>query len=363
MTNLSQRRARIGVVGAGWWSTQAHLPALTTYAAVESVALADLNADKLHAASAVYPLSGQYTDFRRMLDEEKLDGVVVATNHASHYEVAKEVLSRKLGLMLEKPIVLRACEARELQRLADENGVPLVIGYPWHFVAQNQQLRSMIRAGKLCDIQFVSNLFASMVLEFLRGQPQAYASIFNFPVTGPTAATYSEPAVAGGGQGQLQVTHSAALLFWLTGLKPVSVSAFMETFDLKVDLCDAINVRFDTGAIGTLASTGAVAAAQSGNQRLDYHIFGTQGYASLEVLDGNRAIYPNTGNVERLDHVPPAQRYPQEATSRHLVDLLLGTAHNNISPAEYGVSSVELLEAAYRSAQEGRVIQVDELYR
>jgi len=365
MTNTSspqpQRQARIGVVSAGWWSTQAHLPSLTTYPAVESVVLADLNEDKLRAASAAYPVRRCYTDFREMLDKEHLDGVVVATNHAAHYEVAKEVLNRKLGLMLEKPMVLRAREARELQALGEANQVPFVIGYPWHFVAQHQQLRAMIQAQQLGTIQFVSSLFASMVLEFLRGRPQAYQSIFNYPVTGPTSATYSEPAQAGGGQGQLQVTHAAALAFWLTELKPVSVSAFMENFDLKVDLCDAINVRFDNGAIGTIASTGAIAAAQSANQRLDYSIFGTQGYASLCVIEGTGTLYMNDGRVQALDPVPPEQRFPQAATSRHLVDLLLGTTTVNQSPAVYGVRTVELLEAAYRSAQESRVIRVDEL--
>lgn len=359
--NSGKKKARIGVVGAGWWSTQAHLPSLTTYESVESVALADLNEDKLRAAGDAYGIKARYTDFRQMLDREGLDGVVVATNHAAHYEVAHEVLSRKLGLMLEKPMVLLAREARELQQLAEAHATPFVIGYPWHFVAQNQQLRALIHAKKIGDVQLVSNVFASMVLEFLRGRPEAYASIFKFPVTGPRAETYSEPRLAGGGQGQLQVTHSAALALWLTGLKPVSVSAFMENFDLKVDMCDAINVRFDSGAVGTLASTGGVAAALAGRQRLDYRIFGSEGYASLDVLDGECVLHLNTGETQRLEPVPPELRYPQEATTRHLVDLLLGATQTNISPADIGVQTVELLEAAYRSAQEGRVIHVSEL--
>jgi predicted dehydrogenase len=361
MTTHDTHRARIAVVGAGWWSTQAHLPSLTHYPHAEVVAIADLSLEKLRAAGDAYGVKRQYTDFRRMLDEEALDGVVVATNHAAHYEVAKEVLARKLGLMLEKPMVLRAREARELQCMADENRVPLVIGYPWHFVPQHRQLRALITAGKIGQIQLVSNLFASMVLEFLRGRPQAYASIFSYPVTGPTSSTYSDPAIAGGGQGHLQVTHAAALLLWLTGLKPVSVAAFMEKFDLKVDVCDAITVRFDNETVGTLASTGGIAAAHSGNQKFEYRIFGTDGYATLEVLEGTCTIYANDGSVHRLDPTPPDQRYPQEATSRHLVDLLLGRATANISPADIGVRTVELLEAAYRSADEGRVIRVDEL--
>jgi predicted dehydrogenase len=361
MTTQDNDRARIAVVGAGWWSTQAHLPSLTHYPPAQVVAIADLSQDKLRAAGDAYGIQRRYTDFRKMLDDERPDGVVVATNHASHYEVAKEVLARKIGLMLEKPMVLHAREARELQGMAEEGGVALVVGYPWHFIPQHRQLRDLIASGRLGQLQFASNLFASMVLEFLRGRPQAYASIFNYPVTGPTTATYSDPAVAGGGQGHLQVTHSAALLLWLTGLKPVSISAFMEQFDLNVDLCDAINVRFEGGAIGTLASTGGIPTAHSGNQKFEYRIFGTEGYATLEVLEGTCTVYDGDGGVEHLEPTPPDRRYPQEATSRHLVDLLLGHATINISPSDVGVRTVELLEAAYRSVDEGRVIRVDEL--
>jgi len=54
------------------------------------------------------------------------------------------------------------------------------------------------------------------------------------------------------------VTHSAALLLWLTDLRPLEMAAFLEGFDLKVDLCDAISVRFDGGAFGIIASTGGI---------------------------------------------------------------------------------------------------------
>jgi len=53
------------------------------------------------------------------------------------------------------------------------------------------------------------------------------------------------------------------------------------------------------------------------------------------------------------------------ATSRHLVDLVLGVAPaaSNASTGEIGLRTVELLEAAYLSAAERRVVSIDELYR
>lgn len=352
--------ARIGIIGAGWWTTYAHLPSLVAYPDATIVALADPNAERLAGAGDAFDIARRHTDYRAMLDGERLDGVIVATPHATHYTIAREVLGRGLGLMLEKPMVLRAREARELCALAREHGAPLVVGYPYHFVPQHATLRERIAAGALGQLQLVDTLFASMVLEYYRANPLAYAKVFDWEVTGPLANTYSDPGVAGGGQGHLQVTHSAALLLWLTGLRAVEVAAFMERFDVRVDLCDALSARFAGGAVGTIASTGGIAAGQSAHQQLEYRIYGSEGYALLDAMAGTCAIHRNDGAIENLEPTPDATRYPREATSRHLVDLLLGRVENQ-SDGEIGLRTVELLEAAYRSADEGRIVRVEEL--
>jgi predicted dehydrogenase len=352
--------ARIAIIGTGWWATYAHLPSLTTYPDAEVVAIADPNPDRLDGAADAFDIARRHRDYREMLDGGGIDGVIVATPHATHYEIAREVLSRGLGLMLEKPMVLRAREARDLCALADDKGAPLIIGYPYHFVPQHRILRERIAAGGLGQLQLVHGLFASMVLEYYRANPLAYEKVFGWEVTGPLANSYSDPRVAGGGQGHLQVTHSAALLLWLTGLRPVEVAAFMERFDVQVDLCDAISVRFAGGTVGTLASTGGIPAAQSGHQQLEYRLYGSEGYALLDPMAGTCAIHTNDGRVERLDPTPADALYPCEATARHLADVLLGRAENR-SDGTVGLRVVELLEAAYRSADERRIVRVEEL--
>src|SRR5882762_5603750 len=124
-------RARIGIIGTGWWATYAHLPSLTSYPRAEVVAIADPSANRLAQAGEHFGIGAQYTDYQAMLDRGDLDGVVVATPHTTHYAVAREVLTRGIPLMLEKPMVLRARDARELVDLADQHGVSLVIGYPY----------------------------------------------------------------------------------------------------------------------------------------------------------------------------------------------------------------------------------------
>ena len=114
---------------------------------------------------------------------------------------------------------------------------------------------------------------------------------------------------------------------------------------------------FDGGAVGTLASTGGIPASQTAHQQLELRLYGSAGYALLDAMAGTCSVYYNDGSVEHFDDVPAAdQRYPLEATSRHLVDLILDDWTVNQSTGEIGARTVELLEAAYRSAAERRVV-------
>ena len=106
------RRARIGIIGTGWWATFAHLPSLTSYPKAEVVALADPSAERLAQAGERFGIGAQFADYREMLDKVELDGVVVATPHATHHGIAQDVLSRGLPLMLEKPMVLLNSESK-----------------------------------------------------------------------------------------------------------------------------------------------------------------------------------------------------------------------------------------------------------
>jgi predicted dehydrogenase len=277
-------------------------------------------------------------------------------NHTAHYEVARACLDAGLPIMLEKPMVLTAAHAHDLVERARSRGVEIIVGYPWHYTATARRAREAIQSGELGPIQVVSSLFASMVVEFYRGNPEAYRPVFQYPVTGPTARTYSDKRLAGGGQGHLQVTHSAGLLFWVTGLRAARVSGFMASFDVPVDLVDAISVRFEGGALGTVGSTGNVGVGQA--DRHDLGVYCASGYALLDMSNGTLRIQHHDGREEKLGPLPPDARYPRFATAQNLVDLILGRDVNRSSGAD-AARCVELLDAAYRSAErDGQPIDV-----
>lgn len=345
-----QRSARVAVVGTGWWATYTHIPGLLAMPDAELVALCDPHTGRRVAAAERFGIAKQYASVEELLAHERLDGVVIAVNHTAHTATAAACLDAGLPILIEKPMVLHAADARDLLARAQRHGVEIVVGYPWHFTATARAARDLVTSGALGAVQLVSSLYASMVIEFYRGNPEAYRPVFHYPVTGPTQQTYADERLSGGGQGHLQVTHSAGLLCFVTGLRAARVTAFMERWDVPVDLVDAICVRFDGGAAGTLASTGNIGVGDPG--RHDLCVYGERGAVLLDMIAGTLTVRRHDGSVDTVGPLPEEERYPRFATARNFVDVLLGKAPNG-SPGSVGLRCVELLDAAYRSAARG----------
>jgi predicted dehydrogenase len=319
------------------------------------VAVVDRNPAKLQAVKDHFGIETLYTDHREMLQTVKPDGAVVALPHALHYPIGRDVLDAGVHLMMEKPFTLKSEDAWDLVRRAADRHLILTVGYPWNHTSHARAAREAVTSGSIGEIQMVSGLFASMVIEYLRGNPEAYRDSFKFPVTAPGEATYSDPAIAGGGQGHLQVTHLAGLMFWVTGLRPVEVFAFMEKFDLKVDLVDAIAIRFDNGAVGTLSSDGAIAPGQREDHEI--RIYGTQGSIIMTPIPGRLSIHYTNGEVREFPELDADHSYPEDATARNLVDMIVEGA-DTPAPGTLGAITVDLLDAAYQSAATGQKVVV-----
>ena len=252
-------KARIAVIGTGWWATTAHIPALQANPAAHLVALADVRAEPLDRAARHYGVERSYTDYGEMLAQEQLDGVVIAVWHAAHYEAARACLEHDLHVVLEKPMTLTAAHARHLTELSRARGRQLIIGYPWNYNPHVLRVKEVIGSGQLGGIRYINNMFASSVISLYRGDDSVHDNLYQYPVTGP-GDVYSDPERSGGGQGHLQATHSVALMLHMTGLRPVSVLALMDNLDTRVDVVDAMIAQMDNGALANVGSTGTLHA-------------------------------------------------------------------------------------------------------
>lgn len=341
------KRARIAVVGTGWWASDTHIPALLARDDAELVALCDSDNARLNAAAITYDIKATYTKLDTMLQNEELEGVVVASSNASHYQLVKACLEHKLHVMVEKPMTLRAMEARELLELAKEQKRELIVGYPYNFTSIAKRIHNVLSSGELGGIQYINGTFNSMMTPFFSGNFP-----FDYRVHEPTQ--YLNPEQIGGGHGQVQLTHLAGLLFFLTDLQAKQITAMMEQHQFEVDLVNAMAIAFEGGALGTLGGTGN---QQGSTFRLIINC--EKGWIDMDAGLHYAKIYQQDKELETLNDEPNERL--GFVTANNLVDVILAKAKAG-SPAKIGLRAVELLEAAYLSAAQGNVVHVKELY-
>jgi predicted dehydrogenase len=352
---MSGDRIRVGVVGTGWWATQVHLAALLANPNVKVTALADTASQRLERAGQHFNIEKRFIDPFEMFASGLVDGVVIATPHATHYPLVKTALEHGLHVLCEKPFVLAARQGHELLQIARERRRHMLVGYTYQYTRHARLAREIVQQGKIGDLLFVSGLFASMVEAYDRGNVGEYDAVFNFAVTAPDTQTYSDPRLSGGGQAQTQVSHAMNMVFWVTGRHATEVHGWMLNRDLPVDLADAISYRFDNGALGTMASTGSLRPGQP--QQQEFRYYGTRGYLLQELIQGKLSVCMNDGTTETVPDLAPNEVYPGGAVTAGWVDVIRGCAEN-LSDAETAVRTVEFVEAAYQSASQGRPVQI-----
>jgi predicted dehydrogenase len=124
------RALRTAIVGGGLIAQAVHLPNLARLGDVfELVAIADVSRRVAEGLAERHPPARAYTDWARMLDEERLDAVVVCSPHATHAEIVLAALDRGLHVLVEKPLCIAPEDAATICRRREETGLVVQVGY------------------------------------------------------------------------------------------------------------------------------------------------------------------------------------------------------------------------------------------
>lgn len=341
------------MIGTGWWAVEHHLPSLAEYLGARLTAVAEPNPAKAAAVANRFGVPWVFETADELIGSGLVDGVVVATPHASHYPIARAALDAGLHVLVEKPMALTAADAWDLVARADARRRHLMVGYTVQFTPAAARLKQVIARGELGSLHCVSGVFASVVERFLAGRPDDYAEAFGYSMWGPDPTTYGEPATAGGGQATTQLTHLVGLIFAVTGLEVRRLSAFMYDGGRPVDLADAVSFDFVGGAVGTVAANGTLTPGQPVQQYCNF--FGDRGSARIELDCGRLSVWRRDGPEEQVAPDGPEDAYPAGRPVRVFADLIAGRG-TNPAPARPAARAVEFVEASYRSSASGRPV-------
>ena len=353
---MTERKLRLGVIGAGSWALAAHLPVLRARAdEVEFVAVSRHGDDQLRRVALQYGFQIASEDYRDVI-EAGIDICVVASPSGLHHEHAAAALRAGAHVLVEKPVTIDPADAWELVDLAAAGERHLLCSFGWNYLPMLRAARDLLREVGVGEIEQMTISMSSVTRELLSNQgayPDADAD------SAPEPGTWTDPALSGGGYGQAQLSHALGLALWLTGLRGAEAFAFMSTaLDAPVELYDAASVRYDNGAIGTIAGGAAHAGYDDNKHQLDVRLIGSEGHFLCDLQREMVWLYRAGGQDIRLDVSPGDALYNCDGPADALVNLALGRPQENCSPGELGARTVELLDAIYRSARDGAVAAI-----
>jgi predicted dehydrogenase len=336
-------KTRLAVVGLDHDHVWSLLKDIAGEPSAELVAIAEPDPALVSRAQKEVPASVKfYADYVAMLDQAKPEAVIVATANDRHLEILRQSAKRHIHYSTEKPMATNAADAREMERLAHEANIKLMVNYWNAWVAPSHDIFHRVRAGEVGPIQ-------KIIVQYGHRGPKEIG------VTQQFANWLYDPVKNGGGAIMDFGCYGAELSLWLKG-RPTRVYA--TTRKLKVEQ----NNKVDDDATIVLDYPDATAIIEASwnwpYTKDQVEVFGPKGsllarHTSLlhRAADAHGPNVPPDGDSLALEPLPKETSNP--------ITYFLDCIRNN-KPIEDPVSALlnvqvmEILDAARESARTGK---------
>lgn len=176
-----------------------------------------------------------YNDYDRLLEEEKLDAVVIATPSKFHATMIEKALNKDLHVFCEKPFVLNCSDGERLVELAESRKLVNQVGYHYRFVGAFAEAARIVRSGGLGKVHHI--------------RAEAYGPV----VLRPKGATWRSSRNEGGGALYDYACHALDLVNFIHE-PPSGVSGVVRTPVFSRDVDDEVycTLHFSGGSSGQL---------------------------------------------------------------------------------------------------------------
>jgi predicted dehydrogenase len=236
---------KYGVIGAGSIAQFRHIPEIYKNPNSEVVAIVDINKDRCNMVCEKYGAKPYY-DYKKMLAEEKLDAVVVATPNYLHAQQTIDSLKAGCHVLVEKPMATTRADAKKMIATAKAKRKHLMIGMNQRLMPPHVKAKEILETGKLGKV-------LSFETTFKHGGPDGWSQ------DGAASWFFIKNKAVMGVTGDLGV-HKADLMRYLLGEEFVEVTGFIGTLDKVNDKGKMINIddnayiamKSQSGTLGTM---------------------------------------------------------------------------------------------------------------
>nr|WP_288809161.1 Gfo/Idh/MocA family oxidoreductase [uncultured Sphingobacterium sp.] len=313
---------------------------------VEIIGIAEANSILVDKIQAQYnlPRSVFYPDLGALLKKVKPEVVLAYNPTNEHIQVAEICLPLKIPVMVEKPMATTLADAKRIATLSKENKTPFLVNYETTWYKSNQQLKQLV------DKNEVGRVTRMIVNDGHEGPKEIGCSSYFLD-------WLTDPQKNGGGALMDFGCYGANLMTWIkNGERPISVNAI--THQLKPEVYPKVEddatiiLNYRDGSTGIIQASWAWPYSVK-----DLQVFGTK--AQLYAQNDKKLLKYAQHNEEPTV-IPTDQPYFEH----HIQYLEHVLSRNQQSEADLGsisnnVTVVEILEAAKRSAKEGKTVTLN----
>lgn len=324
-------------MGAGAIAQVAHLPSLARLRGAELVALCDNDRPKARSLAERFGISDVVTDIDDLLELSDLDAVVVCTPNHLHEPHVLSALAAGVNVLCERPLALSVRGVERILAAATRADRKVAVGNNHRFRADVQAVNAFLRGGELGKLQGVR-----------AGHLQQRRA--------PEGWRYRR-AEAGGG---VFMEHGLPLLdlaLWLSDFpQPVRVSARMERGR------GASAVEESLLALVELASGKTLSLDVSWDyvdreDRWWFDVLATRGSAQLSPLHVVKELNGQATDVTPRGAAARESAFMQSYRAELAHFIAVVQEDSSYEPPTDQIAVLRLVEAIYRSADEGREIR------
>jgi predicted dehydrogenase len=342
--------ARIALIGAGSIGRE-HGLMLMKHPETHLVGIADTSSDaRSFAMEHNIPF---FHNFEQMLDDLQPDGAIIALPNTLHEGAGLACLSRRIPVLIEKPIADTVQAALKIVDASESLGVPVLVGHHRRHSSDIQGARKAIEDGELGEIVAVNGMW------FTKKHNSYFDSEWR--------------RRAGGGPFLINLVHDIdCFLYLLGGIESVWAVSSNKVRNFEVEDTGAVIMKFKSGVLGTFILSDTVPSPYTWDVASGqapyipefpencYFIGGTKACLAVPGMDLWR--YPNEGDwrdhiVKHHKPIPKSSCYWNQV--QNFVDVIRGRAKPVVS-ARDGTTTLAVTQAIQRSAETSTLVMIDE---
>jgi predicted dehydrogenase len=144
---VTDRLVRVGVLGAGAWARQAHLPGYRRDERCQLIAIADPQIDLANRAAADFNIPFACGDARQLFERRDIDLIDVCTPSHTHFDLAWAALECGKHVLCEKPVAYDFRDTLRARDLARRRKLKTKVGLTFRYSPAMRYMRELVATG------------------------------------------------------------------------------------------------------------------------------------------------------------------------------------------------------------------------